>query len=115
MPKGRKKSGRPEILSRQVEVVAVGLGVSLHTRDEKGSESTFDGYGRLELAGQMDEPIRGTTDVRITLYSTERATVGKEPVPWIGLVHGSSPWCSRPSSFQRRFSTERGVSPQLAC
>ena len=85
MAKTRRKCRRPETLSRQIEIVSIAFGVSLHHSHERGVEPVFERYGRLELTGRMDEAVRGTTNVQITLYSAEEATVGKEPTPWIGL------------------------------
>jgi hypothetical protein len=39
----------------------------------------------------MDEPIRDTRDVEIVLYATDDPRPGRDPTPWIGLVHGIRP------------------------
>jgi hypothetical protein len=73
---------------------------------DRDPQPEFESYGSIELTGTMDEPIRDVRDVEITLYSAtaEPVRVGKEPVPWIGLIHGFRP-VVRPSVFipQRAF------------
>ena len=39
----------------------------------------------------MDEPIRDTRDVEIVLYAADDPKPGRDPTPWIGLVHGIRP------------------------
>jgi len=67
-----------------------------HTSGDDDPE--FISSARIELVGTLDEPIRDVRDDQITLYSTDRATVGKEPVPWIGLIHAFRPTV-RPTVF----------------
>ena len=35
----------------------------------------------------MNEPVRDTCHVQITLYSADETKLGTNPTPWIGLIH----------------------------
>jgi len=83
---------------RRIDISAVSARISVHPSGEKGEEPQLESTASLELTGTIDEPIREVRDVLITLYSTERATVGTDPLPWIGLIHGFRP-VIRPTVF----------------
>jgi hypothetical protein len=106
MAKKKRRSRRPETLTRTIAITAVNARVSLSPSSDRDPEPEFDSYASIELIGTMDEPIRDTCDVELTLYSAreEPVRVGKDPVPWIGLIHYFRP-VVRPSVFvpQRAF------------
>jgi hypothetical protein len=76
----------------------VSLGVSLNAGQERGEEPHVTTTGRVELTGTMDEPVRDTRDVEITVYVADDPKPGSSPVPWIGLVYGIRP-VMRPAIF----------------
>jgi hypothetical protein len=96
----RSKKPRVETLMRVITISGVNAGVSLSPSGKRGEDPTFHSSARLELVGTLDEPIRDVRDVEITLYSTpqDRVAVGKDPMPWIGLIHGFRP-VLRPTVF----------------
>lgn len=100
MAKKKPSKSRPEILNRSVAITTIHLGVSLRPSSDRDREPDFEDHARIELSGKMDDPIREVRDVEITLYSTtaDRAKVGTNPMPWIGLVHGVRP-VMRPTVF----------------
>ena len=58
---------------------------------QKGEEPQFGSNVAVELKGVLDDPIRHTRDIEIVLYPTDEPRPGKEPSPWIGLIHGITP------------------------
>ena len=76
--------------------------MSLGAQGEGRADPELHVYDRLELTGTMNEPVRETRDVEIFVYSTDEPSAGKDPIPWVGLVHGLKPKL-RPTFF---FSNE---------
>ena len=64
----------------------------------KGEDPYIASNGRVELTGTMDEPIRGISEVELVIYAADDPRPGKDPEPWIGLVHGVKP-VIRPAIF----------------
>jgi hypothetical protein len=108
MAKKKRRSRRPETLTRTIVITAVNARVSLSPSSDRDPEPEFDSYASIELGGTMDEPIRETCDVELTLYSArdEPVRVGKDPVPWIGLIHNFRP-VVRPSVFVPKVAFDR--------
>lgn len=72
MPRKKRRARRgPETLVRLVSITSVSVGVSLSAGQERGEEPHITSVGRVELTGTMDEPVRDTRDVEITVYAAD--------------------------------------------
>ena len=92
MPRRKRRTRRRnETLVRFVAIDAVNGGTSISTAQERGAEPQLSSTSRIELTGTMDEPIRDTRDIEIVLYAADDPKPGRDPTPWIGLVHGIRP------------------------
>jgi hypothetical protein len=105
MPR-KPRSRRPEILIRNIEITSGQAGVSISASRQKAEDPELSGSARVELAGVMDEPIRGVREVEMTVYPTDDPRPGKDPIPWVGLVHGVKP-VLRPAFFISHRDFER--------
>jgi hypothetical protein len=90
-PRKRHTRRRIETLVRFVAINAVSAGTSISAAQERGAEPHLSSTARIELTDTMDEPIRETRDVEIVLYASDDPKPGRDPTPWIGLVHGIRP------------------------
>ena len=63
----------------------------ISTEQERGAELQLFEHSANRMTGTMDEPIRDTRDVEIVLYAADDPKPGRDPTPWIGLVHGIRP------------------------
>jgi hypothetical protein len=92
MPRRKRRTRRRiETLVRFVDINAVSAGTSISIEQERGAEPQLSSTARIELTGTMDEPIRDTREVEIVLYAADDPKPGRDPMPWIGLVHGIRP------------------------
>ena len=89
--KKRPKRRRPETLMRFIDITSVSARVSVSAGQERGGEPEIHSTGSIELTGTMDEPMRDTRDVEISLYSADNPKPGAGPPPWLGYVHGIRP------------------------
>lgn len=85
-------------LKRRIDVDSVSARVSAYPEKEKGREPKYHGSAALELKGRLDEPIRDLVDVEVVVYDSDIATLGTEPLPWIGTVDFVRP-VIRPVAF----------------
>ena len=91
MKKSSSRKRKPETLMRFVNITGVSAGTSISAAQERGNEPQLSSTSRIELTGTMDEPIRDTRDIEIVLYAADDPKPGRDPTPWIGLVHGIRP------------------------
>ena len=92
MPRRKRRTRRRnETLVRFVAINTVSAGTSIGAAQERGAEPRLSSTARIELTGTMDEPIRDTRDIEIVLYAADDPKPGRDPTPWIGLVHGIRP------------------------
>lgn len=91
---------------RLIQITGVSAGVSFSARGERDAEPEFSSNARVELTGTMDEPIRDTREVEIVVYPKDDPRPGKDPVPWIGLIHGIKP-VMRPAIFVSHADSNR--------
>ena len=92
MPRRKRRTRRRnETLVRFVAVGAVSAGTFLSAAQGRGAEPHLSSTARIELTGTMDEPIRDTWDIEIVLYAADDPRPGRDPTPWIGLVHRIRP------------------------
>ena len=68
MPKKRRKSGRPEMLRRNVEISSFSVRVRLDAVHRKGEDPYIEGEPWLDLRGTATEAVRDVRDVRISMY-----------------------------------------------
>src|SRR3712207_4677290 len=61
-----RKSGKPEMLSRDVEIKASSLTVRIRAVHAKGDEPEIESQPWLQLKGVLTEPVKGVRDVVIS-------------------------------------------------
>ena len=71
-----RKSGKPEMLSRDVEIRSSSLTVRIRAVHPKGDEPEIDSQPWLQLKGVLTEPVKGVRDVVISLYPKDKLEVG---------------------------------------
>jgi hypothetical protein len=72
----KRKSGKPEMLSRDVEIKSSSLAVRIAARHHKGDEPKIESQPWLQLKGVLTETVKGVRDVVISLYPTDRIEIG---------------------------------------
>ena len=90
-PKRKPKSSKPEMLSRNVEITAFRATVRLNAIDRKGDEPYVEGQPWLELRGTATEPVKGVTDVKISMWPRETVEIGTARPASVGAVLGARP------------------------
>lgn len=71
-----RKSGKPEMLSRDVEITSSSLTVRIRAVHAKGDEPEIESQPWLQLKGVLTEPVKGVRDVVISLYPKDKLEVG---------------------------------------
>jgi hypothetical protein len=72
----KRKSGKPEMLSRNVEFKSSSLTIRISAAHRKGEEPEIESQPWLELRGVLTEPVKDVRDVVISLYPRDRMEVG---------------------------------------
>ena len=72
----KRKGGKPEMLSRDVEITSSTLSVRISAVHRKGDEPEIESQPWLELKGELTEPVKGVRDVVISLYPRDKMEVG---------------------------------------
>ena len=88
MPKKPKRNRRPEILNRTVEITSFGTSLRVGVDEPKDPEPEIEVKQWLELRGVLDEPVRQTSDVVLSLYPEARTKVGTARPPAVGAIIG---------------------------
>ncbi len=91
--KNRKKRGRPrdEYLIRIAEVTSFNVHVSAGIEEAKGTNPRRSGSSWLEVRGVMDEPVKGTSDIRISVHEAKDDDLGTRRPAVVGFVFGTKP------------------------
>jgi hypothetical protein len=88
--KGRK-SNRPELLWRNVEITGVSADVGLIAVHNRGAEPYIESKPWMELRGMATEPLNGVTDVQISMSLSETLKVGTARPASIGALLHTKP------------------------
>jgi hypothetical protein len=87
MPK-KSRTKRPDILNRTVDIASFGASLRVGVDEPNDPEPEIEVKPWLELRGVLDEPIRQTSDIVLSLYPDPRTKVGTAPPPAVGSVIG---------------------------
>lgn len=91
MAKKRRKSGRPEMLSRSVEISSFSATVRLNAVHPKGENPYIEGEPWLELRGTATEAVRDVRDVRISMYPRSTLQIGPARPASVGSLIQARP------------------------
>ena len=91
MPRKHRPGGRPEMLSRDVDISSFRMTVRLHAVHGRGEEPYIESQPWLELLGTATEPVRDVTDVRISMYPQDELRVGTARPAAVGAIIGARP------------------------
>src|SRR5262245_38835774 len=72
----KRKSNKPEMLSRNIEITGFSASVRLDAVHHKGDQPYIESQPWLELRGTAREPVKGITDIKISMWSRDKAEVG---------------------------------------
>lgn len=89
--KKKRRSNRPEIISRNVTIAGFRATVRLHAVYRRGDEPYIESQPWLELRGTLAEAIKGVTDVVISMYPEDKPVVGTPRPAAIGAIIGVKP------------------------
>jgi hypothetical protein len=93
MPAKRKRSGKPEMLSRDVEISSFRASVRIHAVHHKNDEPEIETQPWLELHGTALEPINGVTEVEISNYPRKPLVVGTaRPAACGAIIQARPKW-----------------------
>jgi hypothetical protein len=91
MPR-RRKGGRPEMLSRNIEISSFRASVRINAvHEHKNDEPEIETQPWLELHGKAVEPIRDVTDVEISMFPREPLVVGTARPASVGSIIQARP------------------------
>jgi len=90
-PKRRRRNGKPEMLSRNVAITSFSATVRLNAIHHKGDDPYIEGQPWLELRGTTQEPVKGVTDVKISMWPRETVEIGTARPASVGSVLGARP------------------------
>lgn len=91
MANKRRKSGRPEMLSRNVEISSFSATVRLGAVHRKGENPYIEGEPWLELRGTATEAVRDVRDVRISMYPRNTLQIGPARPASVGSLIQARP------------------------
>jgi hypothetical protein len=94
MSKKRLAGGRPEMLSRNIEISSFSATVRLHAVHPKGEDPYIESEPWLELRGTVTEPVRDVRDVRISMYPQDTLQVGTARPAAVGALIQARPQLS---------------------
>ena len=72
----KRKSRKPEMLSRNVEIESSSLTVRLSAVHRKGDEPEIESQPWLQLQGVLTEPVKGVRNALISLYPKDKVEIG---------------------------------------
>jgi hypothetical protein len=112
MPKKRLGRPRVEYLIRSIEVRAVRTHMSLRIEEPRGANTMRTGSCWMELRGVFDEPVKGQSQVAISLHEDDKCDGSVRPTV-VGHVVDMRPECrvvvSIPSrQFERAWTLAAG-------
>lgn len=88
LKKPRRKS-RPETLNRNIEISTARITLRVGVDEPKGLDPEIEVKPWLELRGVLDEPVRQTSDIVLSLYPETRTKVGTARPPAVGAIIGA--------------------------
>lgn len=86
-----QKINKPEMLSRNVEITAFSPTIRLHAIHRKNEDPYVEAAPWLELRGKALEPLKGVTDVKISMWVRDDVKCGTARPASIGSVLGAKP------------------------
>lgn len=86
MPRKRRDTKRAELLARTAQISSCRFTQRIRAVHNRGEEPYVECGPWLELLGKLEEPVKGVTDVRISLYPLEPVVVGPVRPAAIGAV-----------------------------
>jgi hypothetical protein len=86
MARRKRRGGRPEVLSRSVEVVEIETRLWMSAHKPRGANPVVKSRPWLELRGTMNEPVRGVSDIEINLYPDARVESQPTQSECVGAV-----------------------------
>jgi hypothetical protein len=91
----KKKRGRPRVehLIRSIEVRSVHVHMSMHIEDEKSPNPRHAGSAWMEVRGVFDEPVKGQTDVVISVHEERDEKFGTVRPAVVGHLIQMRPEC----------------------
>ena len=87
----KRRSGHPEMLSRNVEISDFRTTVRISAVHRRGDEPEIESKPWLELQGKATEPIQGVVDVKISMYPEEPLVVGTARPAAVGAIIQAKP------------------------
>lgn len=91
MNRKRRTTSRPELLQRNVEVTSVSARMATRVDHPRGQEPYIECGPWLELRGTLDEPVKGVSDVLISMYPEDEVRVGTRRPASVGAIIGLKP------------------------
>jgi hypothetical protein len=91
MPTKRRPSGKPEMLSRNVEISSFSLTVRIGAVHRKGEEPYVESQPWLELRGTATEAVRDVRDVKISMLPKDELQVGTARPASVGAIIQARP------------------------
>lgn len=84
--------GRPEILSRDVEISSFRATVRLHAVHPRGEEPYIESRPWLELRGAMTEAVGKAREVMVSMYPEDQPKVGTARPAAVGAIIQTRPY-----------------------
>jgi hypothetical protein len=88
MPKPRRTK-RPEILNRTVDVTTCRASLRVGVDEPRDPEPEIEVKPWVELHGLLDEPVRQTSDLALSIYPDARTKVGTARPAAVGAIIGA--------------------------
>src|SRR5262245_64006704 len=89
MPKKPRRTKRLEILNRSVDITSFGTRLRVKVDEPRDPEPEVEVKPWLELRGTLDEPVRQTSVVVLSLFPTATTKVGTARPPSVGAIIGA--------------------------
>lgn len=89
MPKKPRRTKRADILNRTVDITSFRMTLRVGVDEPRDPEPEIEVKPWLELRGLLDEPVRQTSDIVLSLYPDARTKVGTARPPAVGAIIGS--------------------------
>jgi hypothetical protein len=89
MPKEPRRAKRQEILNRTIDITSFGTSLRVGVDEPRDPEPEIEVKSWLELRGVLDEPVRQTSDIVLSLYPDARTKVGMARPPAVGAIIGA--------------------------
>ncbi len=91
MPRKRRRTARPKMLSRVAEITGYTPSISIRADHRRGEEPEIDSGPWLELEGILTEPVKDVHVVRFSLYPKDELRIGPARPAGIGAIVGLKP------------------------